>query len=329
MTDQEPSTGVHPLQPELTLACLAAALPGWAMLDPDREGWVEVLWQRLPAGLVKLLIRHLLRDGSLEPDGRARLPRDDWEWLCEQFMTQARSVLEDRNALLLAEAGPSSRELDRSPHIEDWQVMDFGVGRPHLVGPIVGPIVGPLPGEPDAFGPSPLMTLGPGQDWARLLHGWVSLGRRDEPVRADEPRRPFTPRPMGQVETDARMAELRQRIEGQVADLVPPSGEQPDHRFILGLLSDPPRPTLGNEGKTDTLGKEPVRGDIADSPEVLTAAERLVVQVYRVFGAEMPFWLLRRNLWLGQERPVDLLDDEAGRERLAEHLTALEAGVYL
>ena len=203
--------------------------------------------------------------------------------------------------------------------------MDLGVVTPHLAGRIVSP----RPGEPAAFGPRPLLALGPGEAWARLLDGWVSLGRRDERAKAGEPGRAYPPQRMDEAETDERLAELRLRIERLVADLVPPSEDTPSAGFILGLLDDLSRPDRDGKGGHREPGEDAARSDLGRTGEALTSAERLMVRVYRIFGDEMPFWLLRRNLWLERERPIDLFANEADLERLADHLSALEAGVYL
>ena len=322
-TEREPD--VHSLHPELTLAGLVALLPSWVRPDPDREDWVEVLRERLPPALRAKLLIPLVRAGSLELNGRAVLPRADWAWLAEWFLFQARAVLERRDALLQAEADSPLDELAWSSHVEDWQAMDLGVVRPYLAGWIVGP----RPGEADAFGPKQLLALGPGEAWARLLQGWVSLGRRDEMATAAEPRHAFPPRPLDRSETDARLADARRQIERQVADLVPPSGDQPSSKVVVGPLDGLQRPARGGEDGDGTRRESPAGAGLDGTGWALTTAERLVVQVYRIFGHEMPFWLLRRNSWLGQERPIDLLANEAHHERLAGHLRALEAGVYL
>ncbi|EYD74372.1 hypothetical protein Rumeso_04057 [Rubellimicrobium mesophilum DSM 19309] len=323
MTEREPNA--HPLHPELTLAGLMAALPNWVRPDSDREDWVEVLRERLPAAMAAQLLLPLVRAGELRPDGRALLPRADWEWLCERLLTQARAVLESRDALLQAEAGPPLDELAWSPHVEDWRAMDLGVVTPHLAGRVVSP----RPGEPDAFGPRPLIALGPGEAWARLLDGWVSLGQQDDTVTVEELRRPFPPRPMDPAETEARLADLQRRIERQVADLVPPSRNSPSAGFILEPLDDLSRPDRDGKGGHREPGEGAARSDLSRTGEALTSAERLMVRVHRIFGDEVPFWLLRRNLWLERERPIDLFANETDRERLADHLSALEAGVYL
>ena len=324
MTEREPDA--HLLQPELTLAGLVAVLPSWVRPDPEREDWLEVLRERLPPALASKLLLPLVQSGSLGPDGRVVLPRADWEGLAERLLFQARAVLESRDALLLAEAGPPSDEIAWSPHVEDWRAMDLGVVTPYLAGRIVGP----LPGEPDTFGPKPLVALGPGQAWARLLQGWVSLGRRADLSPPAEPRRAFPPRPLDEAETVARLADLRRRIETQVADLVPPLSEAPLSGVVSVKATEDGAAAQNQEEEGMTqAGVESAGTEQGRAGVELTEAEWLLVRFYRLCGAETPLWLLSRSAWLGQERPIDLLENQAYRERLADYLTAMENGGYL
>ncbi|EYD74828.1 hypothetical protein Rumeso_03595 [Rubellimicrobium mesophilum DSM 19309] len=319
----------HILHPELTLSQLLAALPTWVRPDPERAGWVEILREQLPRALAAKLLLPLVRVGSLDPDGRAVLPGAEWESLAEAFLNQAHVVLDRRDALLWVEKGPPQEEFAWAPHLEPWRVVDMGRFGPCLEGRVTAL----TPGGPETIGPTLLLGLGPERAWARLLRGWVRLGRREEDPQTGQAGRGLgvdaSPRVLGESETETALGDLRRRTAEQVADLVPLPEDRLGFRFILGPLDNLPRPTPAGEDGPDRIGEGTAGPPEGGTSEVLTEAERLVVRAYRIFGDELPVWLLRRSLWLGSERPIDLLGDVPGHARLAEHLMALEAGVYL
>jgi len=206
------------LAPELTLAALNEALRRAVRPVPSERAWVEVLLDRLPPAWRATVAADVLRLGRTTPEGRHVLPQAEWQARIRLLRAQAEATLLLRDALVLADLGPSPAELAQAPHLEPWLVMEVGGRGPVLLGWLKTP----SPLRPDQLGPVLILGLGPREAWARTLHGWVRLSRRKRSVdrKPDgDPAALALARVLGKAETAAALAQQRRRIEQMVADL--------------------------------------------------------------------------------------------------------------
>ena len=120
------------LAPGLALASLNDVLRRAIRPAPDQESWVEVLMDQLPPNWRGLVWTDVARAGPLTPNGRAFLPQAEWEARARRLRAEATTILRFRDALVLADRGPLSDDLEDAVRLDPWEVWDLGGMGPYV-----------------------------------------------------------------------------------------------------------------------------------------------------------------------------------------------------